>query len=73
MFKNKFLSRNDKILDVGCGAGRMLFSLKENGFDKVLGIDPFLTDTILYKNGLTILKKTIHELEDGGFNLIMLN
>ncbi|MDR1149059.1 MAG: class I SAM-dependent methyltransferase, partial [Spirochaetaceae bacterium] len=31
------------------------------------------TDTILYKNGLTILKKTIHELEDGGFNLIMLN
>jgi hypothetical protein len=51
----------------------MLFSLKENGFDKALGIDPFLTGTILYKNGLTILKKTIHELEEGGFNLIMLN
>jgi ubiquinone/menaquinone biosynthesis C-methylase UbiE len=73
ILKNKFLSRHDKILDVGCGAGKLLFSLKENGFDKVLGIDPFLTDTILYKNGLTILKKTIHELEEGGFNLIMLN
>jgi ubiquinone/menaquinone biosynthesis C-methylase UbiE len=50
-----------------------LFSLKENGFDKVLGIDPFLDDTIRYENGLTILKKTIHELEEGNFNLIMMN
>jgi SAM-dependent methyltransferase len=71
--KNKFLSKNDKILDVGCGAGRLLFSLKENGFDKVLGIDPFLEDNIHYPNGLSILKKTIHELEDSGFHLIMLN
>jgi SAM-dependent methyltransferase len=71
--KNKFLSKNDKILDVGCGGGRLLFSLKENGFDKVLGIDPFLEDNIHYPNGLSILKKTIHELEDSGFNLIMLN
>lgn len=71
--KNKFLSKNDKILDVGCGVGRLLFSLKENGFDKVLGIDPFLEDNIHYPNGLSILKKTIHELEDSGFNLIMLN
>lgn len=73
LLKNKFLSKKDRILDVGCGAGKLLFSLKENGFDKVLGIDPFLTDTIRYKNGLTILKKTIHELEDGGFDLIMMN
>jgi 2-polyprenyl-3-methyl-5-hydroxy-6-metoxy-1,4-benzoquinol methylase len=71
--KNKFLSKNDKILDVGCGVGRLLFSLKENGFDKLLGIDPFLEDNIYYPNGLSILKKTIHELEDSGFNLIMLN
>jgi predicted SAM-dependent methyltransferase len=53
--------------------GLLLFNLKENGFNNVLGIDPFLDDTIRYENGLVILKKTIHELEDGGFDLIMMN
>jgi ubiquinone/menaquinone biosynthesis C-methylase UbiE len=73
LVKNNFLSKNDRILDVGCGAGKLLFSLKENGFDKVLGIDPFINDTVRYRNGLVILKKTIHELADGSFNLIMFN
>jgi SAM-dependent methyltransferase len=71
--ENNFLSRDDKILDVGCGAGAMLYSLKENGFDKVLGLDPFLADTIHYSNGLTVLKMSIDELKDSDFDLIMLN
>jgi ubiquinone/menaquinone biosynthesis C-methylase UbiE len=67
------LSKDDKILDVGCGAGTMLYSLKENGFDRVLGLDPFLEDTIHYSNGLTLLKMPIDELKDSDFDLIMLN
>jgi len=75
---------DSKILDVGCGAGHLLHSMKEAGFKNILGIDPFNTDDIQYDNGLTIIKNSIHELPkntshdnsygaNGGWNLIMFN
>lgn len=71
--------RNSHILDVGCGAGHLLNSLKEAGFNNVQGADPFNDGDIEYKNGLTILKQTIHEVEppsanngnSSGWDLIM--
>ena len=47
----------DSILDVGCGKGILLHKMKESGFANVLGIDPFIDDTITYPNGLKILKE----------------
>ena len=35
-----YLSPEARILDVGCGNGRLLAVLKENGFPRVLGLDP---------------------------------
>ena len=75
---------DSKILDVGCGAGHLLHSMKEAGFKNVLGIDPFNTEDIQYDNGLTIIKNSIHELPNnkntdknyganGGWDLIMFN
>jgi len=62
----------DSILDVGCGKGILLHKMKESGFENVYGIDPFIDETISYKNGLKILKKNFEELE-GKFDLIMFN
>lgn len=66
------VTKRSKILDVGCGTGWRLYSLKEIGFENLLGIDPFLDDDIIYDNGLNILKKSIHDLREK-FDLIMYN
>jgi SAM-dependent methyltransferase len=62
----------DSILDVGCGKGILLHKMKESGFEKVLGIDPFVEESITYKNGLKVLKKNFLDL-DGKFDIIMFN
>ncbi len=71
---------DSKILDVGCGAGHLLYSMKEAGFKNLLGIDPFNVEDIQYENGLTIVKNSIHELPssnesntEDGWDLIMFN
>ncbi len=62
----------DSILDVGCGKGILLHKMKESGFEKVLGIDPFIHESIIYKNVLKILKKNFLDL-GGKFDFIMFN
>ncbi len=64
------LTKNSRVLDVGCGTGSVLYFLKEIGFKNLLGIDPYIKEDIGYENGLKILKKTIHNL-DGNWDLIM--
>lgn len=62
----------NSILDVGCGKGILLHKMKESGFNNVLGIDPFIDESINYPNGLEIIKKNFNELE-GKFDFIMFN
>ncbi len=67
---------DSRILDVGCGAGHLLHSMKEAGFKNLLGIDPFNTNNIHYDNGLTIEQKSLHELPSDNekkWDLIMFN
>ena len=64
------LRKDMRILDVGCGSGSILYALKEIGFENVLGIDPYIEKDICYKNGLKVLKKTIHN-EQGEFDVII--
>lgn len=64
------LSRKTSILDVGCGSGKLLHTLKEIGFENLLGIDPYLDEDIEYENGLKVIKKTVHEIS-GEWDLIM--
>lgn len=58
------------ILDVGCGSGARLQSLREAGFRHLLGIDPFIEKDINYENGLIIKKQSIHEIK-GEFDVVM--
>ena len=59
-----------RILDVGCGSGWRLYALRDAGFTKTLGVDPFVADDITYENGLQILKRTVQEI-DGEWDVIM--
>ena len=59
-----------KILDVGCGVGMILYSLRLSGYVNGVGIDPYLNETITYSNGLEIRKAQLHEMA-GVWDLIM--
>ncbi len=59
-----------RILDVGCGSGNLLFKLRELGFNYTTGVDPYIDNTIEYRNGLTIQKSYIFEVQ-GKWDLIM--
>jgi SAM-dependent methyltransferase len=64
------LTRQSRILDVGCGAGILLNSLRNIGFHNTLGIDPFNQQDIQYSNGLKIEKRDIFS-EEGQWDVIM--
>ena len=61
-----------KVLDVGCGAGSLLYQLKIAGFTDLTGVDPFIKQDIVYSPNFTIFKGTIHDM-DGSFDLIIFN
>ncbi len=58
------LTRQSRILDIGCGLGWRLYALREAGFRNLLGADPYIEADILHDNGLRIEKK--HITETGG-------
>jgi len=64
---------DSKILDVGCGAGHLLYSLRGAGFKDLFGIDPYIESGFSTKN-LKIFKADIHEIpESQKFDLIRFN
>ncbi|MFO0918387.1 MAG: class I SAM-dependent methyltransferase [Planctomycetaceae bacterium] len=64
------LTRKSRILDIGCGTGALLYSLRQQGCEQVLGADPFVDKDLEYANGLRILKRDIHGVE-GTWDLVM--
>lgn len=62
--------KDTSILDVGCGGGALLYSLREIGMKNLLGVDPFIAKDIEYENGLRIQKKEIHDVE-GKWDIVM--
>lgn len=63
------LTTRSRILDVGCGSGRLLRELAAAGYTSLLGIDPFV-ERDSEQGGVTVLKAKIQQLE-GSFDLIM--
>jgi len=65
------LSKDASVLDIGCGSGGLLLSLKRAGFHKLTGADPFLPCDV-ETNGVRLLKRQVSEL-DGKFDVVMLH
>lgn len=71
-FRDAGIGLDSSIVDIGCGAGKLLLKLQREGFSNLLGLDPFLEKDIDYKNGVRILKRNLGEIEQQ-FDLVMLN
>jgi len=71
------LRRDMSILEIGSGTGELLHELADLGIRKVVGIDPFVPQDIVYRNGARVFKASIGELGQRfageTFDLIMFN
>lgn len=63
---------SDRIADVGCGNGQLLYELHAGGFTDLHGFDPFISEEKQLAPGLKLWKKRIEEA-DFSFDLIMMN
>ena len=63
---------DSKVLDVGCGSGRLLLSMKRSGYKNLTGIDPYNPEDIFYENGVKVFKKEISEIGNT-YDLVMLH
>jgi SAM-dependent methyltransferase len=66
------IKRDSTVLDIGCGSGHLLYSMRLAGMKNILGADPYLSGEITYENGLKILKKDFSEI-NSTWDLIMLH
>lgn len=64
------LRPDTRVLDVGCGAGLLIFELAELGYRGVLGIDPFIDGERRYGNGARVLKLGLDEAP-GRWDVVM--
>ena len=64
------VEKDTKNLDVGCGSGALLYSMRELGLNNLLGVDPFIERSIDYENGLRIEKGEIASIS-GGWDIVM--
>lgn len=71
-FKNKGIKKDSKILDIGCGSGKVLDSLDALGFKNLLGIDPYIKENFVTSSGVRILKCDAKDVV-GKFDTIMLH
>ena len=65
------LSKDVRVLDVGCGSGGLLQNLQRMGFKNLTGLDPFLPSDIETRR-VRLLKRELFEL-DGEFDVVMLH
>jgi len=56
--------QDSRILEVGCGSGARLLSLRSEGFSQLAGADPSLEADIDYGRGLRISKAHVSEIKD---------
>jgi ubiquinone/menaquinone biosynthesis C-methylase UbiE len=66
---------NDSVLDVGSGAGILLYHMNLAGFNNLTGIDPFINDSIIYSDELRIIKGNLRDLieKNKSYKLIIFN
>lgn len=64
------LRPDTRLLDVGCGAGGLIFELAELGCRGVLGIDPYIDGERRYDNGARVLQCSLDDAP-GRWDVVM--
>lgn len=64
------LRPTSRILDVGCGEGKLLSVLSDLGFRSLTGADAFINGDRSYPNGVKIFKRDLENIE-GEYDVIM--
>lgn len=64
------LKAGSRVLDVGCGAGYLVFALGELGMHHAMGIDPFVPEPIVYDNGVVVKKQALEQTQ-GPWDAVM--
>lgn len=64
------LGLDARVMDVGCGSGKLLLRMTLGGLSNCLGADPFLERDITYRNGLAIRKADFRDIP-GEWDLLM--
>ena len=62
-----------KILDVGCGKGKLICEMFNFGFEKVQGIDKFILEEYDYNYNVKVFKKDLTELKPNSYDLLMMH
>ena len=70
--KTANISLKDAILDVGSGAGELLLTLYNAGFEHLTGIDPYIAHDYYYHDGVEILKCNLSDVNNT-YDFIMLH
>lgn len=66
------LTFDSRILDFGCGTGRLLRILRYFGFRRLMGADAFIESDIFYPDGVKVYRRSLEELKPF-FDLVMLH
>jgi SAM-dependent methyltransferase len=62
-----------RVLDVGCGSGKLLKRLAAAGLRRLVGIDPFLDSQRRQSGGIELRRCRVEEVSDGPFDLVLFN
>ncbi|MFC4871118.1 class I SAM-dependent methyltransferase [Negadavirga shengliensis] len=63
---------NEKITDIGCGNGQLLYELYASGFRDLTGFDPFIDMDFVINPSLRLYKRGLDDIK-GPFDIIMLH
>ena len=63
----------DRILDIGCGRGKLICDLFNKGFENIEGVDKFIPKEINYGFGVRVMKKELSDLSKNAYDLVMMN
>ena len=72
IYRSLGIRPNDKILDVGAGAGTHVLEMRDAGINGALGLDPYILNDQFWEGELLVKKSTLENF-DGSFDLITFN
>lgn len=72
-FKPLGVRPSSKILDIGCGNGKLICDLFNTGFQNVQGVDKFISRDLDYGHGVKVFQKDLSELKKENYDLLMMH